>query len=106
MVLNGANGFANNVGWVGGWISGTGNPDATNTTKLTGTSAWPYQYNSSIGIYKCPADQSTVTIGGTTYPRERSVSLNGFLNGDGSQLLNWGKTYFIYRKTTQRAFAE
>jgi prepilin-type N-terminal cleavage/methylation domain-containing protein/prepilin-type processing-associated H-X9-DG protein len=101
MVLNGANGQAGNYGWVGGWIAGANNPDATNITKLTGTNAWLYPYNASIGIYKCPADRSTVTFGSAVYPRVRSVSLNGFLNGDSpANLGTLRKTYFTYVKTT------
>ncbi len=101
MVLNGANGLAGNYGWVGGWIAGAGATDATNTLKLTGTNAWLYPYNGSIGIYKCPADQSTVRFGAATYPRVRSVSLNGFLNGDsGANLGALKNVYYIYKKTT------
>ena len=100
MVLNGANGQSDNRGWVGGWISND-NPDGTNTTKLTGANAYLYPYNQSIGIYKCPADKSVTRIGNTSYPRVRSVSLNGFVNGDSAD--NQGRfkgVFFIYQKTT------
>lgn len=101
MVLNGANGLAGNYGWVGGWIAGANATDATNTVKLTGTNAWLYPYNSSIGIYKCPADRSTVRFGTAIYPRVRSVALNGFLNGDSAANLGtYRNVYFVYKKTT------
>jgi prepilin-type N-terminal cleavage/methylation domain-containing protein/prepilin-type processing-associated H-X9-DG protein len=100
MVLNGANGQSNNRGWVGGWISND-NPDGTNITKLTGANAYLYPYNQSIGIYKCPADKSVTHIANTSYPRVRSVALNGFVNGDSSD--NEGRfkgVFFVYHKTS------
>ena len=98
MVLNGANGQSNNRGWVSGWITGN-TPDATNLTLLTGNNAYLYPYNKSTGIYKCPSDPSTVILGGQTYPRVRSVSMNGFVNGDSYENLNlYQGVYFIYHK--------
>jgi prepilin-type N-terminal cleavage/methylation domain-containing protein len=41
-----------------------------------------FSYNSSIKIYRCPADRSTVNINGVTLPRVRSVSMSGQMNGD------------------------
>ena len=42
-----------------------------------------FQYNKSVGIYKCPSDRSVVLrtqlIG---YPRNRSYVLSGYLNGN------------------------
>jgi prepilin-type N-terminal cleavage/methylation domain-containing protein/prepilin-type processing-associated H-X9-DG protein len=98
MVLNGANGQSDNHGWVGGWIYGN-NPDGTNILKLTGSNAYLYPYNQSIGIYKCPADTSVTKIAGMIYPRVRSVSLNGFVNGDSAD--NQGRfknVYYVYHK--------
>jgi prepilin-type N-terminal cleavage/methylation domain-containing protein/prepilin-type processing-associated H-X9-DG protein len=43
-----------------------------------------FQYNSSIGIYRCPADQSTIeTSGGvkTATPRIRSYNMSQSING-------------------------
>ena len=36
-------------------------------------------YTKSAAIYKCPSDKSTAKIGGKTYPRVRSVSMNSYL---------------------------
>ena len=36
-------------------------------------------YVKAAAVYKCPADRSTVDIGGTSYPRRRSYSLNGYV---------------------------
>jgi prepilin-type N-terminal cleavage/methylation domain-containing protein len=48
---------------------------------------WPYCGNSTA-IWKCPADQSAVTVGGKRRPRVRSMSMNlwvgGFLGYDGN----------------------
>jgi len=41
-----------------------------------------FQYNSSVKIYRCPADRSTVNFNGVTLPRVRSVSMSGQMNGD------------------------
>jgi prepilin-type N-terminal cleavage/methylation domain-containing protein/prepilin-type processing-associated H-X9-DG protein len=64
---------------------------------------WPY--NKSAGIYKCPADRSTVTVNGQTYPRVRSISMNFFLGGfaggsaaSGVGVRGWGSLYPIYFK--------
>ena len=101
MVLNGANGQSNNRGWVGGWISNN-NPDGTNVTKLTGTNAFLYPYNQSIGIYKCPADTSMTRVGTMSYPRVRSVALNGFVNGDSADNLGRFKgVFFVYTRTIE-----
>ncbi len=103
MVLNGANGLSNNRGWVSGWILGyLGNTDATNIYLLTGTNAYLYAYNQNYRIYKCPSDPSTERFGAVTHPRVRSVSLNGFVNGDSAENQTvYNKTYYIYQKTTE-----
>ena len=62
--------------WVGGdmWIA----YEATNTAFLTDPNyakLAPYS-GRSAGIYKCPADKSTVTINGIKYPRVRTFSMS------------------------------
>jgi prepilin-type N-terminal cleavage/methylation domain-containing protein/prepilin-type processing-associated H-X9-DG protein len=37
-------------------------------------------YLGTPAIYKCPSDRSTVDIGGQSYPKTRSYSLNGYMN--------------------------
>ncbi len=100
MVLNGANGLSNNRGWVSGWIIGyVGNTDATNITLLTGTNAYLYPYNQNYRIYKCPSDPSMERFGNISLPRVRSVSLNGFVNGDSLENRTvYDKTYYVYHK--------
>src|SRR5262249_36356877 len=42
---------------------------------------WPY-CGKNLGIYKCPADRSTVTLTtGQPKPRTRSMSMNAFMGG-------------------------
>jgi len=62
------------------WLNHTGNiaPDATNSAKLinpTFSMLAPY-LNGNASIFRCPADLSTVTVGGQPVPRVRSVSMN------------------------------
>jgi hypothetical protein len=49
---------------------------------------WPYCGN-NLGIWKCPADHSYVTVDGERKPRVRSMSMNVFLGGWGGTYGNW-----------------
>ena len=60
------------------WLQGNAYTDMT-TSNLTTGYLWPY--NKSVGIYKCPADRSTVRDEGQI-PRSRSVSMNVYMNWD------------------------
>jgi prepilin-type N-terminal cleavage/methylation domain-containing protein len=79
--------LANTNSWAAGWMdwADASDPDNTNIYNLMLPHGNLWAYTQSLGIYKCPSDPSTVTIHGTTYPRVRSVSLNGRLNGS-----DWG----------------
>ena len=57
------------------------NTDNTNTLILLQSRLRPY--SKSAGIYKCPADRSTVIMGGKPYARVRSVAMNTYVGGDG-----------------------
>src|SRR5207244_6169968 len=53
--------------WVDGWMDfAKDNLDNTNVTKLRASKLGPYS-NGSVGIYKCPADIYTATIGRKQY---------------------------------------
>jgi prepilin-type processing-associated H-X9-DG protein len=74
---------ATGSGWVRGILDyNGGNPDNTNTLWLTDPQ-WaklaPYTARTA-GVYKCPADLSTVTIAGRKYPRVRSISMSQTMN--------------------------
>jgi len=64
------------------WMLGDmSNPiGATNEAYIRNGKLFPY--NTSVKIYRCPADRSTVTVGGAQLPRVRSVSLSGQMGGD------------------------
>ncbi|HTI97936.1 MAG TPA: type II secretion system protein [Dongiaceae bacterium] len=76
------------------WVTGSldfnaGNPSNYNIdTDLTKGPLWPYS-GKAASIYKCPADQSFVTLAGKVYPRVRSISMSQafgsgeWLNGGG-----------------------
>jgi prepilin-type N-terminal cleavage/methylation domain-containing protein/prepilin-type processing-associated H-X9-DG protein len=92
------NGTGAQIGWVEGWLMTP--QDATNVNLLKAPRGMLWNYNQSLGIYRCPADKSTTKIGPNTYPRVRSISMNGNMNGSSwyTDLIN-GK-YYTYRKQT------
>src|ERR1051326_1841913 len=65
-------------GWVRGFLNyNGGNPDNTNTLYLTDPQYAKLGAHSSgtAGVYRCPSDNSTVTIGGGREPRGSNTSL-------------------------------
>ncbi len=66
----------NDSGWVGGDVSVS--PDWTNTFFIRASVLYPY--NSSVDIYRCPADKFAVN--GTGAQRVRSYSLNGMMGNN------------------------
>ena len=67
------NGTGNQKGWVEGWLKTP--QDATNINLLRAPRGLLWNYNQSLGLYKCPADRSTVKIGANVHPRVRSMSI-------------------------------
>ena len=59
------------------WMKGNAYVDTDDSNIRAGVL---FTYNTSVGIYKCPADRSTVLDQGQ-FPRNRSVSLNWYMNG-------------------------
>ena len=93
------NGDGGADGWVGGWLA---DPlDATNVNLLKPPKGKLWPYNKSLGIYKCPADQSTAKVGRLVLPRVRSVSLNGNMNGNSWYTERTQQKYFTFRKTSE-----
>ena len=90
------NGDGGNAGWVGGWLPTA--QDATNVNLLKTPSGLLWKYNTSLGIYKCPADQSSVRIVGKTHPRVRSISMNGHMNGNSWYTARVDRQFYTYRK--------
>jgi len=78
LVKNLALGSSDTNNWILGDMS---NPvGATNITLIQNGKL--FQYNTSVKIYHCPADRSTVTVAGQVLPRVRSVSMSGQMGGD------------------------
>jgi prepilin-type processing-associated H-X9-DG protein len=63
--------------WCEGWEDFS-SPDNTNVLLLKNALLGPY-VGASVGVYKCPADKSTAKIGGQSYPRVRSVSMQSYV---------------------------
>jgi prepilin-type N-terminal cleavage/methylation domain-containing protein len=67
-------------GWCDGWLDFDGsNTDNTNVALIRASRLGPY--SSAVSIYRCPADRSTVRIGGRSQDRVRSVSMNTYVGG-------------------------
>lgn len=61
---------------------------------------WTYT-GSAPGIFKCPADKSTVTVSGTVRPRVRSMSMLSWVGGNnGEHTWYGGPEWRMYLKTT------
>lgn len=74
--------------WVDGWEDFNGsNPDNTDPRTLTDPARAKFAvYLKSLGVYHCPADKSTVTVGGLKVPRLRSMSMGQQWAGPGDWL--------------------
>jgi prepilin-type N-terminal cleavage/methylation domain-containing protein/prepilin-type processing-associated H-X9-DG protein len=99
LVYNNSNGAGEPPGWVSGWLKTT--TDATNINLLISPQGKLWDYNKSLGIYKCPADRSTVTIGRQILPRVRSISMNGNMNGNSWYTAIIEPNYFTFRKFSE-----
>ncbi len=64
--------------WVMGWLDFSSSSDNTNTINLLRSQLGPYVKDA--GVYRCPSDQSQVTMGGAKFSRVRSYSMSGAMN--------------------------
>jgi len=66
-----------------------------------------YPYIKTVAVYKCPADPSTAQgnlvyyAGGPGTPRARSMSMNGYLNGDTATYNGFTSGFILYTKDSQ-----
>jgi prepilin-type N-terminal cleavage/methylation domain-containing protein/prepilin-type processing-associated H-X9-DG protein len=90
------NGTGDQRGWVEGWLKTP--QDATNVNLLKSPIGLLWDYNQSLDIYRCPADRSTVMIGGVRHPRVRSMSMNGCMNGNSWYTAIINGQFHTYRK--------
>ena len=79
-------------GTVGAWVSGLLDFQSVNRANwdvatLQNSPLWPY-CGKSTTIWKCPADNSFVTVGGVKMPRIRTMSMNIWLGGFGGTIYN------------------
>jgi prepilin-type N-terminal cleavage/methylation domain-containing protein len=93
------------------WVTGTLDFDPANEINWNPDKSirlspmWSY-CGQSLGIWKCPADRSFVTVNGQQLPRVRSMSMNVFMGGWAGTDGGWGpifSDYTIYLKQTELA---
>jgi prepilin-type N-terminal cleavage/methylation domain-containing protein len=95
--------------WIDGWLDFTANRDNWDVDyNIKQSILWPY-CGKSPGIFKCPADKSTVNVRGQIMPRVRTMSMLNWVGGRGeNRAMNWSGTslgnasgeYRIYRKSS------
>ena len=81
--------------WAAGWLDFEPNPDNTNVLNLVGFRCYlPVghlgPYLKSAAVFRCPSDESSVTISGQHYNRVRSVSMNPWMG----ERDTWQETVF------------
>ena len=93
--------------WVGGWLDfNPGTRDNTNIQDLLDPKRAMFApYLQSAEVYKCPADQSSVRVGGRIIPRVRSMGMSQAMGGPGGWLqppsMNDAQTkYKVYLKSS------
>lgn len=87
----------NSAEWVHGSLDFSGaNRSNWDIRDLTNSVLWSY-CGKSAKIWKCPADNSTVKNGAVTFPRVRSISMNGWFNS--SDVAGFGPAGFRVYKT-------
>lgn len=100
---------ADGSGWVRGIINyDPSNPHNTNLANLSNPQyAKLAPYTKAVGVYKCPADKSKVTINKVPHSRVRSISLSQTMNsrntgGMGGDWLSavTGLRYAMFTKTS------
>ena len=94
-----------NLSWVPGWLDFVANnPDNTNLNYLRLSKIGPYTKNP--GIYKCPADIYDCMEHNAKMARVRSVSMNGFIEGNAYKgehdpySSHWYQNYWSFQKMT------
>ena len=100
----------NTPSWAAGYLDYTSSSHNTNIDYLIHPGVGDRPYGALLGpytrahrIYRCPADRSTVEIGGSRHDRVRSVSMNmytgaNWMGPSAKEGLEAG--FFIYRKTS------
>jgi prepilin-type N-terminal cleavage/methylation domain-containing protein/prepilin-type processing-associated H-X9-DG protein len=87
----------NTAEWVHGSLdfSGSNRSNWDITNDVMKSILWPYGANSAT-LWRCPADKSSVNVGGKNMPRVRSMSMNGWLNS--VDVISFGAGFRVYKK--------
>jgi len=91
----------NNPAWVMGWLDFAPNNPANWDTRLLNDRQYAMfaPYIPNVGVYKCPADQSTTLVGGKRTPRIRSMGMSQAINCQGVWLP--APRYMVFKKVTE-----
>jgi prepilin-type N-terminal cleavage/methylation domain-containing protein/prepilin-type processing-associated H-X9-DG protein len=90
-----------NPAWVMGWLDFADNNPANYDTKLLNDPKFAMfaPYIPNVGVYKCPADQSTTRVAGKRTPRIRSMGMSQAINCQGVWLPY--PKYMVFKKVTE-----
>ena len=84
--------------WIRGYMNGN-TSESTNQNLIK--EGLLFAYNGSTEIYRCPSDLGRSVIGGKTYRRVRSYSLNTYMNGwDVGLMFENQKGFAVNKKTS------
>jgi prepilin-type N-terminal cleavage/methylation domain-containing protein/prepilin-type processing-associated H-X9-DG protein len=94
--------------WPYVWCTGKMDFNAGNTSNydpnkdIYQSLMWPY-CGKSLGIWRCPADRSYVTVGGVRKSRIRTMAMNAYLGGFGGKAIGTGNmtAYTLYLKYSE-----
>ena len=100
LVANGHSTDSTNRTWVAGGEHND-NQAFGNTDYLTDPQyALFADYVKTAAIYRCPADRSTLAVGGNFQPRIRTYALNAYFNWEFGNLNNNDTDYVSFKKTS------
>jgi prepilin-type N-terminal cleavage/methylation domain-containing protein/prepilin-type processing-associated H-X9-DG protein len=97
-----------NASWAYTWCTGkmdfnSGNPSNWDpNADIYHSPMWPY-CGKNLRIWRCPADRSSVSVGGVNQPRIRSMAMNAYVGGFGGVAIGTGNmtAYLLYLKYSQ-----
>jgi prepilin-type N-terminal cleavage/methylation domain-containing protein/prepilin-type processing-associated H-X9-DG protein len=95
--------------WMNGWLDYSASPSNWSTAQdIEKSVLWPH-CGKNAAIFKCPSDQSTVTVMGQTLKRVRSMSMINWVGGRGNEAgglapMNWSQTAYGNKKGEARIY--
>lgn len=104
-----ANGYVDPKKAIPMWVGGDGhwNPQAfTNVDLLLNPKNAQFaEYIRASKVYRCPADKSTVDVGGVILPKVRSYSLNSYVNWTMPNFNDNHPDYYVFTKSSHFSIA-